>query len=320
MDVRGVAEQKHPVLAKTRSLSPVDAEYRRPSRIAEPETVETALIDPCLALRKAGLVMPVGRRIDDDEPPAILRQREKRQCTVTLQPDLRLGMVEVAGNLHIGQNEMLRVGGARERNSQLLANCAVRPVTAEEPISLEFLDSVSGVQAGRDARLALCQRNQLGAALDPHPEPGETLLENAFRLVLRHPQDKRISRFQHAERRVGDASALAVHVDPADAVTGAQESVGESHQLERLDGSRVDSDRPRLHRAVRGLVDQAALDPIAREFMRHDQSGRTRSDDQRFRPFAHGTLHFIPMTKCRAVAKVPVLASLREVLDPLLSP
>src|SRR5205085_1533764 len=53
MDVRGVAEQKHPVFAKTRRLSPVDAEHRRPSRIAEPEIVETALVDQCLALRKA---------------------------------------------------------------------------------------------------------------------------------------------------------------------------------------------------------------------------------------------------------------------------
>jgi hypothetical protein len=45
---------------------------------------------------------------------------------------------------------------------------------------------------------------------------------------------------------------------------GAEESVGESHQLEGLDGPRVDRDCSRLHRAVRSLVDQAALDPIAR--------------------------------------------------------
>src|SRR5689334_13236670 len=114
MDVRGVAEQKHPVFAKTRSLAPVDAEYRRPSRIAELETVEAALVDQSLALRKAGLVKPVGGRVDDDEPPAILRQRKERQPTLALQPDLRLGMVELAGNLYIGQNEMLRISGARE--------------------------------------------------------------------------------------------------------------------------------------------------------------------------------------------------------------
>jgi flagellar biosynthesis/type III secretory pathway chaperone len=61
MDVRGVAEQKHPVLAKARSLPAVDAEHRRPSRIAEPETVEAALVDRCLALRNCGLVMPIRR-------------------------------------------------------------------------------------------------------------------------------------------------------------------------------------------------------------------------------------------------------------------
>jgi hypothetical protein len=48
---------------------------------------------------------------------------------------------------------------------------------------------------------------------------------------------------------------------------------------------------------MRSLVDQAALDPVAREFMRHDQSGRTRPDDQRLRPFADGTLHFISVAK-----------------------
>ena len=117
---------------------------------------------------------------------------------------------------------------------------------------------------------------------------------------------------------MGDASVLAVNVDPGDVLTGAQEIVGEPHQFERLGGARVDRDRPRLHCAVRSLVDQAALDPVAREFVRHDQSGRTRPDDQRFRSFAHGTLHFISRAKCRAVAKVTILSALREALDPLL--
>jgi hypothetical protein len=45
MDMRGIPEQKHPVLAKACRFPPVDAEYRRPSRIAEPETVEAALVD-----------------------------------------------------------------------------------------------------------------------------------------------------------------------------------------------------------------------------------------------------------------------------------
>jgi hypothetical protein len=62
------------------------------------------------------------------------------------------------------------------------------------------------------------------------------------------------------------------------------------------------------------------LDPIAGEFMRHDQSGRTRPDDQRFRLFVHGILCFIAITKCQAAAKVPILSALREVLDPLLPP
>jgi hypothetical protein len=78
MDVRGVAEQKNTVLAKPRSLPAVDAEYRRPARFREPETVEAALFDQCLALVKAWLVIPVGRRVVDDEPPAIFRQRKER--------------------------------------------------------------------------------------------------------------------------------------------------------------------------------------------------------------------------------------------------
>jgi hypothetical protein len=172
VDVRGIAEQKHPVLAKARSLAPVDAEHRRPSRIAEPETVEAALVDQCLALRKAGLVMPVRRRVDNDEPPAILRQRKKRQRTFAVQPDLCLAMVEAADNLHIGQNELLRIGGARERNSELVANCAVRPVTAKQPVSLDLFDPSGGVQSGRHAGLVLHQCDQFSIALDPHPERG----------------------------------------------------------------------------------------------------------------------------------------------------
>src|SRR5690348_12679378 len=118
--------------------------------------------------------MPVGRRVDDDEPPAILRQREERQRTLALQPDLCLGMVEITGQLYIGQNEMLRISGAREGNSELLANCAMRPVATQEPVGLGLFDPVGGAQSGRDAGLALRQRDQLGVALDPYPEPGKT--------------------------------------------------------------------------------------------------------------------------------------------------
>jgi hypothetical protein len=91
---------------------------------------------------------------------------------LAVQPDLCFGVVEVAGNLDIGQNEKLRISRAREGNSQLLANCAGRPVTPEEPVSLEFLDPVAGAQPGRDAGFVLRQCDQFGVALDPHPVPG----------------------------------------------------------------------------------------------------------------------------------------------------
>jgi hypothetical protein len=75
-------------------------------------------------------------------------------------------MVEVARNLYVGQNEKLRISRAREGNSQLLANCAVRPVTAEEPAGLDFFDPAARAQAGRNAGIALHQRDQLDVALD----------------------------------------------------------------------------------------------------------------------------------------------------------
>ena len=87
MDVRGVAEQKHPVLAKTRRLSPVDAQHRRPSRIAEPERVETALVnlagEPIYAEELARLHLELERRLD---LPAIgervrASQRDRRRVS-----------------------------------------------------------------------------------------------------------------------------------------------------------------------------------------------------------------------------------------------
>ena len=95
---------------------------------------------------------------------------------LAVQPDLRLGMVEVAVNLYVGQNEKLRISRAREGNSQLLANCAVRPVTAEEPVGLDLFYPVGGAQAGRNAGFALRQRDQFGVALELDPVPGEALL------------------------------------------------------------------------------------------------------------------------------------------------
>ena len=176
-------------------------------------------------------------------------------------------MVEAAVDPDIGQHEVLRIHGPGERNSQMLANRAVCPVTAEEPVGLDFFDPVAGGQSRGNARVVLRHRYQLGAALDPHPLPDEMLFEDPLGLVLRHAKNKGITRVEHTEFGMSDASALAVHVDARDAMTSAQEIVGEAHQLEGLHGSRMDRDRPRLHRTVRGLVDHATVYPIACEFV-----------------------------------------------------
>jgi hypothetical protein len=89
---------------------------------------------------------------------------------------------------------------------------------------------------------------------------------------------------------MGNASALTMQVDAGDAMASAQEIVIEAHHFECLDGPRMDRDCSRLHRTMRGLVDHATIDPVACEFMRHHQSGRTRPDDQHFRLFVHGML------------------------------
>jgi hypothetical protein len=247
-----------------------------------------ALVYKCLALRETGLILPVGGRVGDDQPPAIFGQRKKRQRVVPAQPDLRLGMVDVALDLYIGQHKMLGIGAARKRDGQLLAHRAVRPVAAEDPVGLDLLDPVAVAQPRRHARTVQRQPDQGGVALDRHPQPGDVLFEDPFGLVLRHPQNIRVARVERTEIDMGDRPAVAISLDAGDALAGGEEIIGEPHQFERLDGPRVDCDRPRLHRAVRVFVDQATLDAVAGEFMRRDQSGRTRSDDQHALPVDHG--------------------------------
>jgi hypothetical protein len=67
-----------------------------------------------------------------------------------------------------------------------------------------------------------------------------------------------------------------------------QEIVDETHQLESLDRARVNGDRSRLRRSVRGFVDHPALYAVARQLMSHDQPGRTGPDDQHSRLVVHG--------------------------------
>src|SRR5262252_3166188 len=218
-----------------------------------------------------------------------------------MEPNLRVGMIEAAADHNIGQHEMLRISAAQESDRQLLADGAVRPVAAEKPIGLDVLDPVAGAQAGRDAAIALRHRDQFGIALDPDAVSSEVLFENPFGLVLRYAENKRVAGVERTDPGMRDAPALAVYADTIDAVTGAEEIFGEAHQLEGLDRPRMDRDRSRLHRPVRRLVDHPTGNPVARQLMRHHQSGRPSPDDQHLWLAVHGMLLFSAAQEQKAV-------------------
>jgi nucleoside-diphosphate-sugar epimerase len=68
----------------------------------------------------------------------------------------------------------------------------------------------------------------------------------------------------------------------------------------------MNRDRSGFHGAVRGFVDEPALDPVASEFMRHDQTRRTRSDDQHLSSFRHVDASTLPTDNCGGGNRVPI--------------
>jgi hypothetical protein len=85
-------------------------------------------------------------------------------------------MVEFANDFYVSQHKLLRVSRSRKSNCQLLADRAVRPVAAQKPLGADLLDAPSAAQPGRNARIVLCQPDQLGVALDLDSEFCDALL------------------------------------------------------------------------------------------------------------------------------------------------
>jgi hypothetical protein len=127
-----------------------------------------APVDQRLALLEAGLVSHWGRRIGDDQPPAVFRQREERQRAIPMPPAMLLGRVAFGANPYVPQYKKFGVAGSRKGYPRLLAHHAVRPVAAEHPFSLDLFGSVGGSELSRDSGLALRQSHKLGVALNVH--------------------------------------------------------------------------------------------------------------------------------------------------------
>ena len=198
-------------------------------------------------------------------------------------------MIEIALDPYIGQHEKLGVGPAFKGNTEFLAHRAVRPVAAEHPIGLDLLDAAVLLQPRRHPGAIRRQADQFGVALDRQAQFADTLFENALGLILRHAQHKGIARVERGKTDMRDAAAVPIRVDAGNPLAGGEKVVGEPHQFEGLDGARMDRDRPRLHRAMRILRDQAAFDAVAREFVRRNQPGRPCAHDQHAGFVIHGS-------------------------------
>jgi hypothetical protein len=140
----------------------------------------------------------------------------------------------------------------------------MRPIAGYEPVGLDFLDPVAGAQPGQDTCVTRRKRDELGIALDRDAAPCDVLFENPLGLVLRHSQNERIAAVDRIQAYLRDRAAVAIDADRFDALALRQKTVYDLHQLEGLEGPRVDRDRSRFHRAVRRFVDDTAFDPVAR--------------------------------------------------------
>ncbi len=201
-------------------------------------------------------------------------------------------------DLDVGEHEQLREpSGARvERQVQLLADGAVRAVGSHQILRAHRRLTVGGRQPGGHTGGVLGEAAQLDAPLDRPAEGGETVGEDAFRLVLRQPEV--------GVRQLRQVPLDAVGLVPVDDDDLAVEPDAGVHRL--LDDALVlpDLHRPAVHadglvRLARRLgapVHQPAGDPAAGEFDGEGQAGRSRADDQhvgcrvRLRPPGTGNL------------------------------
>ena len=146
-------------------------------------------------------------------------------------------MIEVAAiDLHVGQQEGLRLGVAFERDIQRLAHRTTGAVaTCQVSGPHDLGTAVGAAQGGGDARRILPQADQLDAALDRNTELGQSRRQQRLGSRLRQQQGKWKGAVDALADGQGRQPALAfADAQRVQPLAFGNEAVDHSHALQRL--------------------------------------------------------------------------------------
>ena len=135
MDVRGISGQKAAADAESIDDATVDAKRRHPVRIADACPRESVGIEQVLeSLDGPRGIVRIDRATRVDQPPAPrLRQREGTDLDFVGKDHCGLIVRLLPVDPDVGEEEGLLVFGPLERQVQLAADGASRPVAPDEP-------------------------------------------------------------------------------------------------------------------------------------------------------------------------------------------
>ena len=242
-------------------------------------------VDAALHLLEGRRLVALGRVLaaHREDAPDFLAERKHRDGAAVVPPQIDAAMIEVAAvDLHIGEQEGLRLGVALEGDLQRLAHGAAGAVAAGQVLRPDGLVVALGMaQRGCDAGRILRQSDQFDVALDRHAQFGQPLGQQRLgaRLGQQQRKGKRaVDAFADGQRRQ-PAVALA-DAQRIEALTLGHELVDHAHALQRFQAGAPQRQRLGDRAGLCRPVDDAHRYAPAAQGDGQRQAGRPGANDQ----------------------------------------
>src|SRR5262245_15626721 len=287
MNVRGIARDEATPEAVACCQPLVDAEDRQPARLPEAETMRAIAVDAMLDLVERCRFVAFGRvgAAHGEDAPDFLAEGKHRDGAAVVPPQIDTAMVEIAAvDLHVGQQEGLRLGVAFEGDLHQLSHGAARAVAARKIFGrYGFAAAIGVAQGGGDARRILRDTNQLDVALDGDAKLAQPRSQELFGAGLRQQQRKRKSTVDALTHRQGGKPSIAfADAQRMESLPFPHEAVDDAHALQGLEACAPQSQRFGDRACLRVAVDDAHTNAKAAQGDGQRQAGRTGAHDENF--------------------------------------
>ena len=292
MDVRRVAEQETPAVAKSQRAPMVDAVRREPrARLEGQRGSGFSAQRGSHALEGHVLPAPQGRRQNADHPPVVLAaHREEQVKPLPPQVDVHFVRNHAPGRLRVGESGLDDHRGWRHASSLgrdqglgwYLPDWASCQLVEQQPGG-RHRRPIRGLERDGDVAGLLLEAHELGVPFDRHAPVGKPFAHEPFVVVLAEDQDVRV--WSHApagvaQRDVRHLPTFRPDVGAVAPLSELERAVDDSELRVDLERARLYAERPGLTRRPGVPVDDPRADAPPAELIREHQPGRAGSDDQ----------------------------------------